>query len=563
MLAADGLVVQHYNAAGRFRTYDFSTLPVTEAMQRSLAALFAARCTPGKWTSHATSMGSWWHVVLFAEYLSTRDTPPADLDELTGTIWKEWVVSRPATSTGWHTVTTVASLLLTDPRLRLGPVADVLTRRVMKPKRTVNSYTPAEFDKVKMAARRTFRAALLRICDNSRHLEQWRAEKFIDGSKDWLIGEGLDWLARTGDLPRYVRSAGTSSVVRKYQRVLGGKNRDATWKRLFLSRHEAVALGVLLMAEYGWNLSVISSVEVPMASPDAGEDGKPTYRIPLQKPRRGAGGYYETRNVTDDGADSKGRLITQALEATRFARAAVEELSPAKNLLMVWRSAVPSRQLDDQDREPPIGPFRFGMGTQDAQEWARVEGLDGSPFQRGRRTVNVIDRREPGQNSRDTHDSVYALVDPQVQRNAVPVIAAGAEAAAERARKTVLVAEVHDESVPGDLQTPTADCHGYNDSPYPSLDGGCAASFLMCLGCVNARVHPGHHARLAHLHHALENLRTVLEPTLWQGDWADTHARLEDLKSRIGDRMWAQAQDRVTASDRGLIDHLLTGDLDA
>lgn len=75
-----------------------------------------------------------------------------------------------------------------------------------------------------------------------------------------------------------------------------------TWQRLFLSRMEAIALGVLLMAEYGWNLSVIDQAEVPRASPDPGEDGHPTYRIPLEKARRGAGRQYETRNVTDDGA---------------------------------------------------------------------------------------------------------------------------------------------------------------------------------------------------------------------------------------------------------------------
>ena len=100
-----------------------------------------------------------------------------------------------------------------------------------------------------------------------------------------------------------------------------------------------MALGVLLLAEFGWNLSVISRLEVPRASPDQGEDGHPTYRIPLEKPRRGPGRHHETRNVTDDGAGSPGRLITQALEATRFARAIVEELAPGTDRLIVWRTA--------------------------------------------------------------------------------------------------------------------------------------------------------------------------------------------------------------------------------
>src|ERR1700692_3694972 len=62
--------------------------------------------------------------------------------------------------------------------------------------------------------------------------------------------------------------------------------------------------------------------------PDPGEDGHPTYRIALEKPRRGTGRRHETRNVTDHGADSPGRLITQSLQATRFARAIVVEQAP-------------------------------------------------------------------------------------------------------------------------------------------------------------------------------------------------------------------------------------------
>ncbi len=76
-------------------------------------------------------------------------------------------------------------------------------------------------------------------------------------------------------------------------------------------------MGVLFLAEFGWNLSVISRLKVPLATPDQGEDGHPTYRVELVKPRRGTGLHHETRNVTDHGADSPGRLITQALSRRR------------------------------------------------------------------------------------------------------------------------------------------------------------------------------------------------------------------------------------------------------
>ncbi len=60
----------------------------------------------------------------------------------------------------------------------------------------------------------------------------------------------------------------------------------------------------------------------------AAVNGYPAYRLPLEKRRLGPGRYHQTRNVTDDGAASPERLITQAVQTTRFAGAIVEELAP-------------------------------------------------------------------------------------------------------------------------------------------------------------------------------------------------------------------------------------------
>jgi len=561
-LAPDGLVVHHYNTHNRVKDYDFSSLPVAEPMQRSLAALFAASCTPNRWAVHRSSETYWDCLGQFAVFLSQQERPPRDLDELTGALVKRWRSSLPNTAGGYTTFTCTARLLRGDARLQSGPVAEVLARRVKAPSSGTQSYPEAEFDLIKVAARRTFRAALLRIGENARHLDRWLENVFAEGSRDWVIGEALDILARTGDLPRYTDKNGNRDLLKRYRRALGGTRAELTCQRLFLSRMEATALGVLLMAEYGWNLSVIDHAQVPGACPDPGEDGHPTYRIPLEKHRRGAGHHYETRNVTDDGAASRGRLITQALEATRFARAVVEGLAPGTDRLIVWRTNMPGRKRLDQDRHPPVGLFCFGVHQDSAGDWARAEGLRGSPFQRGRRTVIAVDRREPAQHSRATHDRSYSLVDKRVQADAVAVIAAGAEDAADRAREAVLVAQLRDAPVPGDVQTATADCADFDRSPYPAPGGGCGASFLMCLGCENARVHPGHHPRLVHLHRALINLRTVLPPPKWHAEWGDTHARLEDLKGKLGDGAWDQGLSRVTDTDRDLIDLLLTGSLD-
>jgi hypothetical protein len=152
--------------------------------------------------------------------------------------------------------------------------------------------------------------------------------------------------------------------------------------------------------------------------------------------RLGTGGRhsFETRNVTDDGAASAGRLITEALEATRFARTLVEELAPGTDRLIVWHAAWPGSRHKDLDRLPPVGRFHFGVTSENATDWALSQGLSGSPFRRGRRTVNALDRRQPGQNSQDTHDRHYVLVDKRVQAEAVEDISAWASRDAGRAR---------------------------------------------------------------------------------------------------------------------------------
>ena len=311
-LSSDSLVVHHYNSHGRVRDFDFSTLPVAEPLQRSLAELFAARCVPEDWAAHRTAIGYWLELVRFSRFIAEQPEAVRDLDELTAGVLRRWRNSLPLGDK--RPFTRVARLLREDPRLRSGPTADELLRRVIRPKSTTQSYSHQEFARIRVAARRTFRGALRRIEFNASHLERWREGAFPEDSPDWLVGEALDVLARTGSMPEStVRNASTTDgvahvVAEKYRRPLGGKNAEVTWQRLFLSRRETTALAILLMTEFGWNLSVVAGLKVPAASPDPGLDGHPTYRITLEKPRRGPGRHHETRNVTDDGGASVGRV---------------------------------------------------------------------------------------------------------------------------------------------------------------------------------------------------------------------------------------------------------------
>ncbi|MER7848369.1 hypothetical protein ABTZ03_31035 [Kitasatospora sp. NPDC096077] len=558
-----GLVVRHRNAQGFVREYDFSLLPAAEPMRRSIARLFAVPCARS-WTSHRTSDTHWRDLVAFAEYLAGLDRRPEDLDDLDARAVRQWWDGLKSTAGGRHRWQGVSAVLRHDERLQSGPVAEELARRVVEKRTGQPSYSAGEFRKVRAEARRTFRAALLRIEENAGNLERWREGAFTEGTVEWTLGEALEVIARTGFTPRTRCPGGRLTLPQRYRTALGGTSSLGTWMRLYLSRFEATALGVLLMADFGWNLSVIDRVPAPRAAPDTGEqDGRATYLITLEKRRRGAGRWFETESVTDLGAGSPGRLITEALAASRFARDLAERLVPGTDHLVAWRAYHTRAVSADRDRPQAVGPVRFGVDTRSATEWAQAVGLGGSPFQRGRRTVLAVERRERAQHSQATHDRVYVLPDPQVQEAAVPVIAAGAHEALAHAREAVgLGAELRGEADPGDRPTATADCHDAATGPAPRADGGCGASFLLCLGCRNARIHPGHHPRLARLYQALDNARTVLPAGVWSEGWGDAHTRLEDLRHQVGEPAWQHALAAATDGDRALIDHLLAGDLD-
>ena len=84
----------------------------------------------------------------------------------------------------------------------------------------------------------------------------------------------------------------------------------------------------------------------------------------------------------------------------------------------------------------------------------------------------------------------------------------------------------------------------------------------MCTACPNARIHPKHHPRLAYLHLSLASLRSVLGEETWAADWGNPFTRLEDLRRRLGDQVWATALAGVTSTDRATIGSLLEGQYD-
>jgi hypothetical protein len=181
----------------------------------------------------------------------------------------------------------IRALLRQDPRLRAGPVADELARRVPSARPVRQSYDAAERGQVLLAARRDFRSALLRIRENTRLLQRWQAGELPEGSLEWRLGQVLDYAARTGDVPRTPRAAGGTNVTHKG--LLGGLSAEHTWGRLFLDRIELTALAVLLTDQFGWNLAVYDRMPAPVRTPSAGETATVTYQAQVEKRRPGGG----------------------------------------------------------------------------------------------------------------------------------------------------------------------------------------------------------------------------------------------------------------------------------
>ncbi|MGW5442742.1 hypothetical protein [Streptomyces asiaticus] len=554
-LAPDGLVVTVTNNAGHEQTYHFAELPVAEPMQRSLATLFATRSRG--WTSHATARSYWVALHAFARFLSQTEEPPDDLGDVTTAQLKRWRAKNIGTNAGRSLLRHVRPLLKLDPRLASGPTAEELARRLPGSVPVKQSYTEEVRERVVLAAQRQFRAALLRIRENTQLLEGWRSGELVESSCEWRIGEILDHLARTGDVPRAITPSGEFV---KDHRLLGGTNPENTWARLFLTRPELTALAVLLTDRLGWNLAVYDRLPAPTRAPSAGTTTTVTYQVEVEKRRQGGGRWFSTENITDSGADSPGRLITQALEATAHGRALAARLAPATHLLMVARKYHPQRTHQHTERPRPVGPLAFGVGIGAARAWGEDHGVGGSPFQRSRRTTVTREGR-PLQHTPGTHQSIYVLPDEHVQREAQRVFEAGAREALEQAQAAVFAGCLADEPDLDQQQTVTADCADETTSPWPDAAGGCGADFLLCLACPNARVHPGHHPRLAHLHQALQSLLSVLPDHSWNEQWSDHALRLEDLREKVGPTAWNAALARADDDDRAVIQLLVKGEL--
>jgi hypothetical protein len=342
---------------------------------------------------------------------------------ITPAMWSQWCLSLPDRRAARNRLRQVRVLLAEVKGLRADTLGAVRRRVPTGSRPAEAAYSYQEYTRIRADAAAVFNTALVRIRANLEHLRRWHAGDFPDGGTEWLIGEALDCLARTGDVPR--RGESSRNIPGRYLATLGGGSPEVTWGRLYLSRAEAAAAAVLLVASEAWNRSVLDRMRVPEHDPAVGDDID-IHTVEINKRRRPVRLRYTTANLVDAGPGSPGRLMAQVIEATEMARQILRLLGEPTERLLVWRRA-----------NRTAGPFGFGAPENQGSGKRRTGDLTAVSLRRLRRTVQVLVRREPAQNSQDTHDSVYVLRDPAARADAQQTIARGLGEAVTHARTIV------------------------------------------------------------------------------------------------------------------------------
>jgi len=555
-----GLIVTHIDEKGeRLAVYDFDELHGYLPLKRSLAAAFARHVRAGgPWRSVATSKEMWALIGTFTRFLVAQDRAPHDLCDITPAMWHQWRISRSPGEIGRRQIGKVGAFLRTDTSLPAATRESTL-KRITKTPVTETAYAAEQFAAIKTSATQNFRKAWQRIHANRQHLADWRNGRFPANSPEDLLGQALDHLANTGDVPLNVDKAtvGRRIVQPQYESVLDGKDPESSWCRLYLTNIEVVSLAVLMVIAYGWNSTPIAELNVPETIPEPGNT-QVIYRVELEKRRRHQPLRYETRNLTDWGPTSPGRLIAQAIETTTPARDLLHKHGAPTTRLLLWHL---QRPILVSDRTALI---RAGFDAEDIRHWHTATGITEMSMRRLRRTVTVLHRRTPTQHSQDVHDSVYVLREPATHDAAVPVIADGINHAISHAHAVVMARVSTDDSeAPSGADTATASCSDYLHSPFSAHGSACRASFLLCLACTNAVITPRHLPRLAYLHRALDQLRAALPAAVWDHDWREHFARLSALKdSAFTAAEWTDALASAAAEDRAVIEALLHREFD-
>jgi hypothetical protein len=518
-------------------------LPGATRLRTELILALAELNGPRKrWRSIYSLKTAYDKVSAFLRWLDNQGHQPQSVADISVATWDAWVLRNGGanTVTGTGNISMVRAVLMCVPG-RSQALTQAMSRRLGQPAPTIQeSYTEADYRRIRRAARKAVHGACRRISANFEIVLRFQA------GADMASDEKAQALALLE-----VMKHGTAQSKNSYKHNAQPLTRHAQ-RSMFLTPHEAWACAVLLAAEAGWNRSVIHRLGVPDNSAGAGDDIE-VYTVPLNKPRRGK---HQHSTTTVLGNSGPGRALTWIITATEPARTVLNDLGCPPDRLLIY-----SRY---NDRTPAS---RFAWGAPQGSRVTRppwgTPDLHPISLRKLRRTHQVLFDRSPAQNTRETREDVYLRNDSTAPEQAYVAVAAGLANAVSRAEDFVKIRmlpaeQVDDEVRSGRSDTAIAACTDYEH--HPDTGTPCTESFLSCLGCVNAIATPRHLSRLVLTHAGLVELSGTISSDEWARRWETHYLRLCSLlKRHTTEAERAAAMKSATEHDRNMVTRLLGG----
>jgi hypothetical protein len=471
--------------------------------------------------------------------------------------------------------------------------------------RTV-SYSRDEFNHILNTARHDIRRAAIRIRANRDMLARWRAGE-IDGHDRWLDQrcQVLDMVDRHAEVPR---RAGKPKV---WVQELGSVTEHVT--ALHLGYEEAVAFVALLVGLTGENKDTIVSAPAMHHRPDGYDGPVGSVIVELDKPRRGAQRHMDVallevpawvpvpqRDPAPDEVDLRTSFGVYLL--LHELAAGARRIRGSTRLLAWWaagggggvgrglRTGVLDSDLVKRWAEKRDLVFDH-VTPQDPRRGARADtntppGMQAVTLPRLRLTHAELHQR-PVAHSEPTLANEYLLRNrgniTEYQQVVANVLEEQVTEAKTRAALRILSAEEIEQArtnpgavaarhgldattlqrmIAGRLDTVAAACGDHHNSPYSRPGEPCQASFMLCLGCRNARALPHHLPVQVAVHDALETKRNEMSPLRWAQRFALPHAQLAELLDRAGPAAVQDARGQTTDDQQDLVERLLNRELD-
>lgn len=580
---------------GRVKEFDFSGFPLTSGMCQWLARAFTRRSGTRSGIKRVrTAVDLFYTLGAFARFLAETGKPISGPQEVTAGHIAAFRLRYVASSGGVHKVVKLRSALWEDPELPDAVRNALLARRPRLPENVrQTAYSDHEWQLIMTAIRSDIRHARDRIRAGRQLLADYRAGSLGSDNKQARLGSLLDVLDRTGELPR-----GRSGHVAGRVSRAGGAREITTM--LSLTAGEASAFCLLVCALTGENFSTVASWPAtsfqPAGLPDA--HGLPQVTLVEQvKPRRGPERAHMVAALEDlpawpsepaGGADDTER--SQMRSPVAVYRLLIE-LTETSRRLGGHQSAFSSYRTT---RCRTDTAWAEGVSGSDLWAWARhhhfpplaESARTGRPcidVRRIRQTV-IEHRRWPVSHTYETMNDHYLATSRNVVSDSRVVVGDALRDQVDKARRRQLaqvftssfVADAEDdigsgpgraglasgllaELVRGEHDTVLAACTDHHG--FPGGDAGelCAASFLACLDCPNARALPRHLPVQIATADRLAQLGAHLDPQVFKARYEPRLSQLRQIIAQHTMAEQAKAAESVTAEQLGLVDDVLAG----